>query len=463
MPELPEVETVIRTLELQLKEQQIIAINLKYSKIIDFPAVKLFEKRIINQHFQAFSRLGKYLIFSLDDYTWIVHLRMEGKFFIQPKGTPASKHDHLILSLSNGQQLHYNDVRKFGKMYLYKKEEEYSCLKGLGLEFFSSDMNASYLMNIAQDKRMNLKQLLLMQKYILGVGNIYADEICFAAKLHPLASIKDLQEKDWDLIIQSGKKILQEAIKAGGTTIRSYSSAKGVSGLFQLSLKVHSKEGEACLICGNTIIKSKVAGRGTYYCPNCQKHRYTLIAITGRRASGKTTVLKMFEEEGFRIIDADKIVDGLLKEKDIKANVEDLLSIKLSNNHLINKKRIAEIIFNDDLVKKEYEKMIFPLVYQKIKKFSKDLTICEVQRLYESGFNRFFEANIAVISSKEISIERLKAKGISDSDIKQREKYQIKNSYLKNKSDFLLYNDLDVVSLKKQVKKLAKILKGESL
>ncbi len=271
MPELPEVETVLRTLEKQIKDHKIKNVEVRWSNTIAHPSVSEFTTRLSNQHFRGFDRLGKYLIFRLDEQVLIVHLRMEGKFYLEPIDIPIRKHTHVIFELDNGQSLRYNDTRKFGKMYLYHQDEALKALAKVGLDPWDKGLIPTYLLNKIRNRHIPLKQMLLDQSIIAGIGNIYADEICFACAMSPLKKVDTLTEDDCQQLIDNTKAILARAITAGGTTIRSYTSSLGISGRFQLSLNVHTKKDQLCHRCQSTIIKTKVAGRGTYYCPGCQK------------------------------------------------------------------------------------------------------------------------------------------------------------------------------------------------
>jgi len=277
MPELPEVETVIRTLEHLIKDTTIQNVDIFYDKLIDNVTKEEFCNRLKAQTFRAFKRIGKYLIFELDDVHLVVHLRMEGKFYVNDISTKYdSKHTHAIFYLSNHKQLEYHDTRKFGRMYLYDKNEELSLtptFKNVGYDVFDERVDPIYLYTNSRKKKTTLKQFLLDQRIMAGVGNIYADEICFRCGLHPETKVYHLTKKDFKVLLEATRIILQGAIKAGGTTIRSYTSSLGVDGRFQLQLKVHSKENEACKTCGTTIKKIKVGGRGTYYCKKCQRRK----------------------------------------------------------------------------------------------------------------------------------------------------------------------------------------------
>lgn len=271
MPELPEVETVLRTLEKQIKNKQIKRVKVLWNNIVAQPNIDEFKSLLIDQHFREFDRLGKYLIFKLDDQILIAHLRMEGKFYLESIDKPIRKHTHVVFELDNGQTLRYNDTRKFGKMYLYNKDDKLKALSKVGLDPWDKNLDSSYLLNKIKNRHITLKQMLLDQSIIAGIGNIYADEICFACAMSPLKRVDTLNIDDCKLLIDNIQAILSKAIIAGGTTIRSYTSSLGITGRFQLSLNVHTRKDQLCYRCNKVIIKTKISGRGTYYCPNCQK------------------------------------------------------------------------------------------------------------------------------------------------------------------------------------------------
>ena len=268
MPELPEVETVKNTLKKQILGKRIKNIKILYDGIIatnhnDF-------KNIIGQDIVDIKRRGKFLIFVLNDYYLVSHLRMEGKYFIKDKSMPIIKHEHIIFDLGDSE-LRYHDTRKFGRMYLVTKDKLYTDtpLNKLGLEPWEDSLNSLYLLD-KFNCNIPIKTLLLDQSIITGIGNIYADEILFKARINPLRKGKDVTKEECDLIIKYTKEILEKAIENGGTTIKSFTSSLGVTGHFQGNLLVHNKDGERCPICNNIILKTKVNGRGTYYCPICQ-------------------------------------------------------------------------------------------------------------------------------------------------------------------------------------------------
>ena len=268
MPELPEVETVVRTLEKQIQNQEILNVHINYPKMIDC-SPKTFKKKLIGQHFRRFERRGKYLLFYLDEVLLVVHLRMEGKFFIQDDKEPINKHMHILFDLPHHTQLRYQDTRKFGRMEICPLDINLETFHDLGPEPFDEAFNIDYIKSYLKGRRGPIKSLLLDQSFVAGIGNIYADEILYACHLRPGRSVKRLSRKDYEHIIYHTRRILKEAIQAGGTTIRSYTSSLGVTGRFQLSCKVHEKK--ICDTCGSEIHVKWIGGRSSYYCPKCQK------------------------------------------------------------------------------------------------------------------------------------------------------------------------------------------------
>lgn len=271
MPEKPEVITVARKLKQHLIGLSFKNVEIYHNNVIAYPTVEEFKEKIKNKKIINIGTRGKWIVFDLESDYLLVHLRMEGRFFYRTKEDPRGKHEHVIFTLNNDQQLRYHDVRKFGKMVLISKEEANSKkpLSELGLEFDDEKLTENYLKKFYEKKNLPIKSVLLDQSIITGIGNIYADEILFSAHIHPLKACNCLTKKEREEIISCTKKVLLHAIKLGGTTIRSFTSSEGVHGLFQNELLVHNRE--VCSLCDSKIIKMKVGGRGTYYCPKCQK------------------------------------------------------------------------------------------------------------------------------------------------------------------------------------------------
>ena len=275
MPELPEVETVKETLKRKVLNKKIKDVIVRYDGIIEEPSVKEFISKLRNQEIKDIKRLGKWLIFYLNDYCLLSHLRMEGKYYLKNSEDIYNKHEHVIFVFDDGTDLRYQDTRKFGKMLLVPKDQLNTCkpMLELGLEPWDTSLTKEYLKEKYSKKHLPIKTVILDQSIITGIGNIYADEILFLSNINPLTKVNMLQDSDLDNIIINTKQVLEKAIKEGGTTIRSYTSDLGVTGRFQNELYVHCREHEKCLKCGSEILKIKVGGRGTYYCPSCQKEK----------------------------------------------------------------------------------------------------------------------------------------------------------------------------------------------
>lgn len=274
MPELPEVETIVR----ELREENLI--GTKITEIfIYWPGVTKplsstdFQKKIKNQVIQNVSRRGKYIVIELVNWVLLIHLRMTGKISLSKISTP-SPHEHLILGLSNGLYLHYKDTRKFGRWTL--SENKMDALKHLGIEPLSKEFTCSHFEALVKAHKTKLKPFLLNQSYIAGIGNIYADEALWMAKLHPLRTTEALSKVEIKNLHHAIQAVLESGIKNRGTSLGSgkpnYLTLKGTQGGNQHGLEVFRREGEPCRRCGTTIIKMVVAQRGTHLCPNCQKN-----------------------------------------------------------------------------------------------------------------------------------------------------------------------------------------------
>ena len=271
MPEKPEVITVAKNLISPLIGKTIMNCNVYWNSIIASPKVEEFMRQIRNQVIHSISTRGKFLVLELDDYSLLIHLRMEGKFVFRGELDEVTKHEHVVFSLDNGMEMRYHDVRKFGRMYLIPKEDTYKVkpLSELGYEYDDIRLTSQYLYEKIHKKTLPIKTVLLDQSIIAGIGNIYDNEILFLSKINPKKKACKITKKECQKIIDSMRIILTKAIILGGTTIRSFTSSEGVHGLFQNELMVHGKD--KCLECGEKIRKEQIGGRGTYYCPNCQK------------------------------------------------------------------------------------------------------------------------------------------------------------------------------------------------
>lgn len=269
MPELPEVRTVARVLNDKIKGCVISDVLVRYSRIVEDGSLDL--DCLIGKRINNIITYGKYLIFCIDDLYLISHLRMEGKYYIKDINDVYGKHEHVGFVLDNSISLRYHDTRKFGRMFLTDNIDSYKGLGNLGYEIFDDRLNSNYLFNRINKSNLTIKELLLNQSIMAGLGNIYANEVLFRCRINPYTKGKDITIEDCLRIIDKSRLILSEAIKDGGTTIRSYTSSLGVTGKYQDKLCVHKRDNMECLVCKSIIKKEWIKGRSTYYCPNCQK------------------------------------------------------------------------------------------------------------------------------------------------------------------------------------------------
>ena len=274
MPEIAEDETVRNTLKERILNKKIKEVKVFYEPMIESDLVS-FKKNLIGASFIDIKRRGKWLIFETEHYYLLSHLRMEGKYFIKDKNEVKEKHEHVIFIFEDDTTLRYCDTRKFGRMNLVLKAdlENVESIKKQGLEPGDEQLTSEYLLKKFKNKKLPIKTVLLDQTIISGLGNIYANEVLFYAKINPLKPACNLTKDECEQIVVGSDIIIREAIRMGGTTIRSYTSSLGVTGRFQQNLKVHKREKEPCLECSTLIENVKVGGRSTYYCSMCQKEK----------------------------------------------------------------------------------------------------------------------------------------------------------------------------------------------
>jgi formamidopyrimidine-DNA glycosylase len=273
MPELPEVETVKKTLQHLVNGKTIAGVDIYWPKIIKKPDdADIFKAMLIGETIRDVERRGKFLRFILDHYVLVSHLRMEGKYRLEEHIVPKDKHTHVVFVFTDGTELRYRDVRKFGTMHLFEKGTEWNeaPLLNLGPEPFGDEINARYLQSVFQKTERTIKAVLLDQSVLVGLGNIYVDEALFRAGIHPGTKAKLLNTQEVETLTQSIKSTLLEAVKMGGSSVRTYLNSQGEMGMFQQNLYVYGRENEECKRCGAELVKTRIAGRGTHFCPVCQ-------------------------------------------------------------------------------------------------------------------------------------------------------------------------------------------------
>ena len=264
MPEFPEVYTVVEKLKEITIGKVIKRINIFYKNVFYD-----YNDEIKNLTIKDVRQYGKFILFFIDNYVLLSHLRMEGKY-IPSNEILNDKHILLNFEFSDGSYLNYHDTRKFGRFDLRRIENYLKTPPLMNLSKTPYKISVNELLDKFKNRTTKIKQILLEQDVILGIGNIYADEILFKSKISPFKIAKKITKSEAERIIENAKEIFDLAIKSGGTTIYSY-SALGNSGHFQDFLNVHLRENKPCTLCGSLIKKTKINGRGTYYCDKCQK------------------------------------------------------------------------------------------------------------------------------------------------------------------------------------------------
>jgi len=275
MPELPEVETVCKYLRKYVINKTIKDVNVYELKILQNITLKEFKKNIQNQKILQITRRGKYIIFLLSFSTLISHLRMEGKYFYYSEQKFLKFHKHKMISFcfNDNDILIYSDTRKFGTIHYFLNHnfKNNNPIKKLGIEPFNTNFNELYLKKNWLKTKKAIKKSLLEQNIICGIGNIYADEILFLSKIHPLSVTNKLSLTDLKKIVLATKTILKKAIELEGTTIKSFSSFQGkFSGHFQFNLKVYHRYNQKCFNCNFLIKKIKLSNRSSFFCDHCQ-------------------------------------------------------------------------------------------------------------------------------------------------------------------------------------------------
>lgn len=414
MPELPEVETVRRILESRYLRRTIVRVEVLYPKMIHSPLDE-FVEGLKGKTLLSVSRKGKYLLFHFDgNQTLISHLRMEGKYRCLEKGEKISPYARVLFHLDDGTRLCYEDSRRFGVMSLCPTDRIDSNpeLCHLGPEPFDVD-DPEYLFRIFRKTSTEIKTCLLDQSILSGLGNIYCDEVLFKCRLNPFLKADALTKENCRDILTFSVKTLNDAILAGGSTVSSYHPDRDVSGRFQHRLNVYGKAGKPCPICATRLLKSKLHGRGTTYCPRCQNVGLS-VAITGKIASGKSTVLRLFKAKGVPVLSSDEVVRELYGKDEVKKQMVVLFSEQvLNDNQTISRGYLRQIVEKEPAMKKKLEALIHPLVKESVRRFltshkTVPLVAVEVPLLFETRFHLLFDYVIGVTCSSASQIEHLR-------------------------------------------------------
>jgi formamidopyrimidine-DNA glycosylase len=459
MPELPEVETVVRTLRPILIGSTIESMTFRYAKMIH-PTPAIFEKKLNGQSFTNIERIGKFIIFFFSNQSVVVsHLRMEGKFIeLKNPLDPLTRFAHLVFHLNDGRRLVYDDMRKFGTFTLTSAKTylDLPSLKNLGKEPLTPLDPLPILAKINASRR-PIKSILLDQRILLGLGNIYADEVLYAAKIHPLKKGTQLTLEETKSMLFHSEKILKAAIASGGSRIRSYRSGSPIDGEFTLNIQAYGREGEPCHRCHHRLDKITVGGRGTHYCPRCQHHPDLpfVIGVTGTIATGKSTLVSVGASLGFHIIDADQIVHRVYQTKPAISFIKRLFPFVVIDQKIDRRQLLKAMIEQP----KGYQKLIqwlFPLVksiilHELMKAKSKAVMI-EVPLLFQGNLDAYCDVIIGVDMDASKQKRRLQQRVGDLAEplwiLNERNHYHDFQSYL----DVRLTNDGSLTTWQQQAK-----------
>lgn len=274
MPEMPEVETIRRTLVDKVSGRKIKEVEFLLSRLVKWPSAGEFQAVLTDKTILNLTRRGKYLLFHLDEnLIMVVHLRMTGRLKYVIPGMEMDKFTRIIFKLDNGDMLIYADTRTLGTLYLLPQEELWriSGLATMGPEPLSPEFTLRYFTELLKNRHGNIKAVLLNQKYIGGLGNIYVDESMAISGIHPERIASTLSDREVEKLFHAINTVITDGIAHGGTTFRDYRDGWGKSGSHQHHLIVYGRKAAPCFTCGAPIIWKSVAGRGTHFCTECQK------------------------------------------------------------------------------------------------------------------------------------------------------------------------------------------------
>lgn len=271
MPELPEVETTLRGISPHLQDACVTAIAVRQPKLRWTIPVKQLQQQMIGQTITRLHRRAKYLLLECKTGTLVIHLGMSGRLRILQNAPAPQKHDHIDITFNNSTTLRYTDPRRFGAvLWVAGNIEEYALFKHLGIEPLDKKFNGAYLQACLKKKNIAIKSAIMDQRVVVGVGNIYAAEALFLAGIHPLSPAKSLSLVKLDTLVKSIKKILRQAIKKGGTTLKDFTQSDGKPGYFVNQLNVYGRDGEPCVTCDTKLTLIVIAQRSTVFCDKCQ-------------------------------------------------------------------------------------------------------------------------------------------------------------------------------------------------
>ena len=270
MPELPEVETTRRGIRPHILGHRVTAVNVRERRL-RWPVPRALPKRLTGERIIEVRRRAKYLLLDTASGSAILHLGMSGSVSIVDPGTPLKKHDHVDITFDSARLLRFNDPRRFGSLLWSRNPDQHKLLSGLGPEPLSDDFNGAHLWHTAQGRRLSIKPFIMDATVVAGVGNIYASEALFRAGIHPKRGAGRTALHRMEVLAQTIKEVLEEAIAAGGTTLRNFYGGDGQPGYFKQELAVYGRAGEPCVTCSTPIRNLVLGQRASYYCKSCQR------------------------------------------------------------------------------------------------------------------------------------------------------------------------------------------------
>jgi formamidopyrimidine-DNA glycosylase len=456
MPELPEVETVVRILRPLLINQTIDQIISYYDGMFT-PSKNLVVQSLKNQKILDITRIGKHIVFHFTgDHVILSHLRMEGKYMFQSSKEPLTRYARAHILFKDGHALIYDDMRKFGTWILSSEStyRQHPSIKKLGIEPMDvKDFDLLHQKFLKTNKP--IKTALLDQTILLGLGNIYADEVLFDIKIHPLTPSRLLSKETISALVQSSQRILNAAIQQGGSMIRSYRPGKDIDGAFQLSIKVYGRDNQPCTRCHRRLHKIIVGGRGTTYCPRCQwqTNLPKVIAITGQIATGKSTFLNIAATYGYPTISSDAIVRKLYEKKSLYPKLIKIFGPEVVVDKKVNKGFILSECNRDRKRLKNLELLLHPLVKKEIifqiSRTKSSYIFMEVPLLFQANMDYLAYHIILVTMPREKQITQLKQRNPSLVDDLLLLDEQNKTMLFKDFVDEVVVNDKDLSTFEK--------------
>lgn len=453
MPELPEVETFVKVLRPKLLGRTVRNATLLYPRLLITPDRKIDET--VGRSFKSIDRKGKFIIFHLSgSLAMVAHLRMEGKYFVKPIIAPRQKADEAVFELDDGNKLVYNDTRKFGVLGIYD-EDAYLLLSPLkDVANSPLEMEGDEFFLAIKGSQKTIKETLLDQTRVSGLGNIYVDETLFKAKVNPRRKSSSISQKEAEAILKEAKSTLEEAIEKGGSTIHSFQSEEGKLGQMQNELLCYGKSPSPCPRCGTPLMRIEIGGRGTTYCPNCQvdPNRPFVLGITGPIHSGKSTASRYFREKGYEVFDCDKEVESLYRDNEFAADFAKAFGASLSKG-VLPKSEVKRVLSEN---RKEAERFIFSAVCQKAEEAirrSKGKLVLDAPLLYQAKMDSLCDCVLFLDSPAYLRAKRLLDEGKDASYLLKLNSAAHYGMY-KRKAPYIIDNNGDEGDLIEKLRKL---------